>query len=91
MLIRWLAPAPLQIAVRVDRFARRGSGADLQLPASDCLLLLRFYHYHRLLHGQHLRRFRYCHLPERRRERVQELRPGEESGLALSVRCHSLR
>ena len=79
-------------AVRLDWFAPRRSRADPQLSTHDSLLLFHFHHRHRLLHGEHFRRFRYRHLPERGRAGVPQLRVGQKSGQAdlLIRRAHSL-
>jgi len=57
-----------------------GPRSPSQLPSNRRSLLLHLHHYHRILHGQHLRRFRYRHIPERGRVRLQELRARQKSG-----------
>ena len=80
----------LKAAVRFDRLASRGHGPHSQLSTDDRLFLFHIHYRHRLLHGQHLRRFRYRHFPERGRAGVPQLRTRQKSGtfLLLSVRPH---
>lgn len=50
-------------------------------------ILLHLYHRHCFLHGEHLRRFCYRHLPEWRRTGVQKLRAGQKSSMFCINSC----
>ncbi|GIY64028.1 hypothetical protein CEXT_580931 [Caerostris extrusa] len=78
-----------QVVVRGHRLESGGRGTLPQLPAHGGHLLHHLHHHHRLLHGQHLRRFCHRHLSERGGAGVQELRAGQESEELHRVRSQS--
>ena len=59
--------ALFQFAVQVNRLAQGVTRSGSQPSSSRRHILLHLHHHHRLLHGQHLRRFCHRHLPERGR------------------------
>ena len=65
-------PPPQRVDSRY-RLGERGLWTSSALKAFCGHLLHHLHHHHRLLHGQHLRRFRHRHLPEGGRTGVQEL------------------
>ena len=54
-----------QDSLRIHRLQHTGPGPHTRLPPACLLFLLCIPNHHRLLHDQHLRRFRYRHLPKR--------------------------
>ena len=54
-----------QDSLRIHRLQHTGPGPYTRLPPACLLFLLCIPNHHRLLHDQHLRWFRYCHLPKR--------------------------
>jgi len=66
----------LQIAVRFNRFEWGKRRSNTQLPSDRSCLLYNLHHYYCLLHGEHIRRFRYCHLSKRGWTGIQKLWSG---------------
>ena len=73
----------------IHRLQHTGPGPHTRLPPACLLFLLCIPNHHRLLHDQHLRWFRYRHIPERGRVRIPRLclrqEPGEYSTISSSL------
>ncbi len=68
--LQWIFPAFPQVTVPGHRLSHWGCRAHLQLPRGHLHLLHHLHHHHRLLHDEHLRRFRHRHIPGARRARI---------------------
>ncbi len=76
-----LPQAPLQS----HRLPYRGYWPNLQLPCDHLYILHHLHHHHRLLHDEHIRRFRHCDISGAGRARVQKLWAGQEPGRLMII------
>ncbi len=82
-----LPQAPLQS----HRLPYRGYWPNLQLPCDHLYILHHLHHHHRLLHDEHIRRFRHCDISGAGRARVQKLWAGQEPGRLMIISLQQQR